>query len=123
MRIALRIDTNPGKPSLIIYKNKGFGFSESVEYPIVIKARMRNRFIPMGTHKTPTAMNFNQNGRIAQALYDAMIKYISPLHFKEPRGGKTSTLIEISEQHSEKALNEIRQFFESNNIQAHVEAE
>lgn len=120
MRIALRIDTNPGKPSLTIYKDKGFGFSESNELPIIIKARMRNRFIPMGKHKTPTATEFNRNGNAAKQLYALMIKYVSPLHFKEPRGGSSASLIEISGDNSEKALNEIRQFFESNNITAHV---
>ena len=120
MRIALRIDTNPAKPSLIVYKDKGFGYSESAEHPIIVKARMRNRFIPMGKHKTPTATTCNRNGNVAKQVYDLVSKYISPLHFKEPRGGKSTTLIEISEDNSEKALNEIRQFFESNNITAHV---
>lgn len=122
-RIAFRVDMNPKDPTLCVYKDYGFGYSVSTLYPIktnIKEPRVRHIKIKGSKKKIYVGRVFNQNLNVATNLFSLIQKYAPVLSYKEPTGGSTASLIEVSADKVEMALNEIRQFFVSNKIPVHV---
>lgn len=122
MKLALLITLDPRKPSLIVYSNKGWGFSEQSSY--LIEKGRRPRLNGINRH-------FNSNIKLATQLFNGIVKNSKKIDpslvdtlptsmlikkLQSDHKNYQQVLLEVQEENSTEVLEYVNTFLAQNKI-------